>query len=49
MSQPPILRDWFLEGDGILREVVSADIQSFLGNDATVRPGKKEVKGREVS
>ncbi|PNS20266.1 hypothetical protein CAC42_5716 [Sphaceloma murrayae] len=31
-----ILRDWFLPEDGIRREVISADIQSFLGNDATV-------------
>jgi len=44
-----ILRDWFLDGEGIRREVISADIQSFLGNDATVRPGKKEVNGKEVS
>lgn len=34
-----ILRNWFLPGDGIDRHVISADIQMYLGNDATVRPG----------
>ncbi|KAF2221975.1 hypothetical protein BDZ85DRAFT_135537 [Elsinoe ampelina] len=43
-----ILRDWFLPEDGIRREVISADIQSFLGNDATVRPGVDESTGRKV-
>jgi len=43
-----ILRDWFQDGEGIRREVISADIQSFLGNDATVRPGKTVINGREV-
>ena len=43
-----ILRDWFLDGEGLRREVISADVQSFLGNDATVRPGKNTVKGKEV-
>lgn len=39
-----ILRNWFVIKDGINRQVISADIQKYLGNDATVRPGKdKEV------
>jgi hypothetical protein len=39
-----ILRNWFVPKDGINRSVISADIQKYLGNDATVRPGKdKEV------
>lgn len=42
------LRDWFLDGKDIRREVISADIQSFLGNDATVRPGRNLVDGIEV-
>lgn len=43
-----ILRNWFVPKDGISREVISADIQRFLGNDATVRPGKDVVNGKEV-
>ncbi|KAF2768309.1 hypothetical protein EJ03DRAFT_120997 [Teratosphaeria nubilosa] len=34
-----IARQWFIPGDGIDRHVISADIQRYLGNDATVRPG----------
>ena len=43
-----ILRDWFLDGEGVRREIITADIQSFLGPDATVRPGKCLVEGVEV-
>ncbi|PIA94841.1 hypothetical protein CB0940_08768 [Cercospora beticola] len=34
-----IARQWFVPGEGIDRHVISADIQRYLGNDATVRPG----------
>jgi len=34
-----MMRQWFIRGDGIDRHVISADIQRYLGNDATVRPG----------
>ena len=37
---PDIARQWFINGDGIDRHVISADIQRYLGNDATVRPGQ---------
>lgn len=40
MSSREIARQWFVPGDGIDRHVISADIQRYLGNDATVRPGK---------
>ncbi len=30
---------WFLPDDGIVREVITADIQKYLGPDALVRPG----------
>jgi hypothetical protein len=30
---------WFIPGDGIALEVITADIQRYLGRDATVRPG----------
>ncbi|KAF1838172.1 hypothetical protein BDW02DRAFT_489731 [Decorospora gaudefroyi] len=30
---------WFVAGDGIAREVITADIQRYLGPDALVRPG----------
>ncbi|GAB7351638.1 hypothetical protein MBLNU459_g2245t2 [Dothideomycetes sp. NU459] len=43
-----LLRNWFVPGDGITRQVISADIQKYLGNDATIRPGKTEVNGKEV-
>ena len=35
-----IARQWFIPGEGIDRHVISADIQRYLGNDATVRPGQ---------
>lgn len=43
-----ILRNWFVPKDGINRQVISADIQKYLGNDATVRPGKDKVNNKEV-
>lgn len=35
-----IVRQWFQPGDGIAREVITADIQRYLGQDALVRPGE---------
>ncbi|KAF2454078.1 hypothetical protein BDY21DRAFT_291919 [Lineolata rhizophorae] len=32
---------WFQPGEGISREVITADIQRYLGPDATVRPGEE--------
>lgn len=37
--QGEVARQWFIPGEGIDRTVISADIQRYLGNDATVRPG----------
>ena len=34
-----IMRQWFIPGEAIDRHVISTDIQRYLGNDATVRPG----------
>lgn len=39
MPAQEIARQWFIPGEGIDRHVISADIQRYLGNDATVRPG----------
>lgn len=39
MANPNIARQWFVSGEGIDRHVITADIQRYLGNDATVRPG----------
>ncbi|KAM3416324.1 hypothetical protein BST61_g7929 [Cercospora zeina] len=39
MPPQEIARQWFVPGEGIDRHVISADIQRYLGNDATVRPG----------
>jgi hypothetical protein len=36
MSLPS--NDYFLPGEGISREVITADITRYLGNDALVRP-----------
>lgn len=30
---------WFISGEGIDRQVIFADIQRYLGSDATVRAG----------
>lgn len=37
--QGEVARQWFIPGEGIDRGVITADIQRYLGNDATVRPG----------
>lgn len=39
MSQMSRSNQWFVPGDGIAREVITADIQRYLGPDALVRPG----------
>ncbi|CAD0091114.1 unnamed protein product [Aureobasidium mustum] len=44
-----ILRNWFVPKDGINRQVISADIQKYLGNDATVRPGKDKEVGNKMA
>lgn len=44
-----ILRNWFVPKDGINRQVISADIQKYLGNDATVRPGKDKEVGIKMA
>lgn len=42
---PPTSRthEYFVPKDGIDREVITADICRYLGNDALVRPGDYEV------
>ncbi|THY81637.1 hypothetical protein D6C95_09035 [Aureobasidium pullulans] len=42
-----LLRNWFVPKDGINRQVISANIQRYLGNDATVRPDQDRVDGSE--
>jgi len=41
-------KEWFVPGDGIAHEVISADIQQYLGPPATVRLGfgTGEYEGR---
>ena len=34
---------YFVPGDGIAREVITADICKYLDNDATVRPMNYQV------
>lgn len=38
------MNEYFVPRDGIDREVISADICRYLGNDALVRPGHYEVR-----
>ncbi|KAF2438466.1 hypothetical protein P171DRAFT_504623 [Karstenula rhodostoma CBS 690.94] len=42
------INQWFVPGEGIAREVITADIQRYLGPDALVRPGTGtgEYEGR---
>ncbi|KAJ4356705.1 uncharacterized protein N0V89_004741 [Didymosphaeria variabile] len=42
------MNQWFVPGEGIAREVITADIQRYLGPDALVRPGSGtgEYEGR---
>ncbi|KAJ9155364.1 hypothetical protein NKR23_g1554 [Pleurostoma richardsiae] len=40
--------EYFVPRDGIDREVITADICRYLGNDALVRPGTYEDKGRVI-
>lgn len=42
-------REWFIPGDGIDRDVISTNIQRYLGNDATVRPGLGNTGPEQVS
>ena len=44
-----LARQWFIPGQGIDRHVITADIQRYLGNDATVRPGRGTEPTNEVS
>lgn len=39
--------EYFVPKDGIDREVITADICRYLGNDALVRPGNYEVCRRK--
>lgn len=41
---PPKANRWFQPGDGIAREVITADIQRWLGPDALVKPGHHNVR-----
>ena len=34
-----VAHQWFIPEEDIARDVISANIQRYLGNDATVRPG----------
>lgn len=45
-NAPPSNRqnEYFIPRDGIDREVITADICRYLGNDALVRPGNYEVR-----
>jgi hypothetical protein len=40
--------EYFVPKDGIDREVITADICRYLGNDALVRPGQYEVGHRRI-
>ncbi|KAH8816782.1 hypothetical protein F5884DRAFT_873530 [Xylogone sp. PMI_703] len=42
-ARPPRSNEYFVPKDGIDREVITADICRYLGNDALVRPGTYEA------
>lgn len=42
--RPERQNEYFINGDGISREVIQADICRYLGNDALVRPGTHNVR-----
>jgi hypothetical protein len=39
---------WFVDGRGIRRDVIQADIQRYLGPDALVKPGEQNVRASTV-
>lgn len=41
---PERQNEYFIDKDGISREVIQADICRYLGNDALVRPGTLHVR-----
>lgn len=41
---PPRLNEYFIEGDGINREVLQIDICKHLGPEATSKPGTYNVR-----
>ena len=47
MARRP-LADWFIPGEGIHRDVITSNVQRYLGNDATVRAGDKTIDGKLV-
>jgi len=40
--------EYFIPRDGIDREVITADICRYLGNDALVRPGTYDVSHHSI-
>lgn len=48
-NNPPRQNEYFLLRDGIDREVITADICRYLGNDALVRPGTHVDVSRRVN
>ena len=44
MASRSRLNDYFIDKNGISREVIQADICRYLGNDALVKPGEHEVR-----
>lgn len=47
-NAPPRQNEYFVPRDGIDREVITADICRYLGNDALVRPGTHTNVSRRV-
>ncbi len=47
----PALRqnEYFVPGDGIAPEVITAEICRYLGNDAVVRSGTGNINGRSIA
>ena len=43
------IKAWWVDGDGIEHRVIQTDIARYLGNDATVRRGDKNVIASPLS
>jgi hypothetical protein len=47
--RPQQLNEYFIDGEGILREVLQMEICKYLGAEATCRPGEYNVRARSCS
>jgi hypothetical protein len=44
MSQTQRENEYFIPGDGVSCDVIQAKLQRYLGDDALVKPGNRDVR-----